>query len=191
MTKAYFLPIFKRGGRLPPFLFTLLLCVCFLPGIAQAQASVDSYKLGVGDFIRIQVHGENDLTLEARLDEKGRISYPFIGDISVVGITVGKLAQIIDQGLRGDYLLEPDVQVTVLEYRKFYINGAVRLPGGYPYVPGLTVRKATALAGGLTELASSSKIFLIPEEQPDTRIKVTLDNSVDPGDIVVVEEGLF
>lgn len=180
-----------KGGLIPPFFITVLVTLCLVINATETHAANENYELGVGDFIRIQVHGENDLTVDARLDEKGRISYPFLGEISVVGITVGRLAKIIDEGLRGDYLIDPEVQVSVLEYRHFYINGAVRVPGGYPYVPGLTVRKATALAGGMTELASDSKIFLIQEKQPDNRVRVNLDDAVGPGDIVVVEEGLF
>lgn len=148
--------------------------------------------MGVADLIRVQVHGEDDLALETRLDEKGTITYPFLGEIRAVGLSVRELERQVTAGLKQGYLLAPEVQVQVLEYRPFYVNGEVKKPGGYPYVPGLTVQKAVSLAGGLTHLASENKIYIIRETNPaGTRAGIRLDGTVLPGDTLVVEEGLF
>lgn len=149
------------------------------------------YQIGVGDSIRISVHGEPDLTMDVRIGESGIVNYPFLGDIRVLGMTVGQLEQTIDRGLRGDYLVAPDVRVLVTAYRYFFVNGEVRTPGGYPFVPGLTVRQAVTLAGGLTERASSRRITVYREAQPSVPIEATLDTAVNPGDIVVIDQGLF
>ncbi len=160
--------------------------------VRQNNNTSREYLLGVGDLIKIQVHGEPDLGLETRLVEKGTITYPFLGEIRVIGLSVLRLREIITEGLRGDYLIEPEVQVTVIEYRPFYVNGEVRRPGGYPYVPGLTARKAAALAGGLTERASENKIFVLREnDKTNKRVKIEMDTNVYPGDIMIIEEGLF
>lgn len=162
------------------------------PVAAPAMAADSSgYRLGVGDSIRISVHGEPDLTMDVRLSESGIVNYPFLGDIRVTGMTVGQLERTIDRGLRGDYLVAPDVRVLVTAYRYFFVNGEVRSPGGYPYVPGLTVRQAVTLAGGFTERASSRRITLFRETQPTLPVNSTLDTIVNPGDIVVVDQGLF
>lgn len=148
--------------------------------------------MGVADLIRIQVHGEDDLTLQTRLDEKGTVTYPFLGEIRAVGLTVRDLERRIVAGLEAGYLVAPEVQVQVLEYRPFYVNGEVKKPGGYPYVPGLTVQKAVSLAGGLTRLASDNKIYVIRERSANSqRERIRLDGAVLPGDTLVVEEGLF
>lgn len=150
------------------------------------------YRLGVGDLVRVRVHGEEDLTLETRLDGKGTITYPFLGEIRSVGLTVRELERQIASGLRGGYLVSPEVQVIVLEYRPFYVNGEVKRPGGYPYTPGLTVQKAVSLAGGMTHLASENKIYIIREKSPGgKREAIRLDGNILPGDTLVVEEGLF
>jgi len=82
--------------------------------------------------------------------------------------------------------------VQIDEYRPFYVNGMVEKPGGYPYQPGLTVRKAASLAGGFRERASLSKIYIIREEDPAQRPqKVELNTPVGPGDILTVEESFF
>lgn len=148
--------------------------------------------MGVADLIKVQVHGEEDLSLQTRLDEKGTITYPFLGEIRAVGLTVRELESYIATGLKAGYLLAPEVQVQVLEYRPFYVNGEVKRPGGYPYVPGLTVQKAVSLAGGLTPLASQNKIFVIREtNSAGAREGIRLDGVILPGDTLVVEEGLF
>ena len=160
--------------------------------VSPAPASRLDYRLGVGDLVRVRVHGEEDLTLETRLDGKGTITYPFLGEIRSVGLTVRELERQIAAGLRAGYLVSPEVQVIVIEYRPFYVNGEVKRPGGYPYTPGLTVQKALSLAGGLTQLASENKIFVIREKSAGgKRESVKLDATVLPGDTLVVEEGLF
>lgn len=149
--------------------------------------------MGVGDLIRVQVHGEEDLTVQTRLDGKGTITYPFLGEIRVVGLSVRELEARISQELkRREYLLSPEVQVVVLEYRLFYVNGEVQRPGGYPYVPGLTVEKAVTLAGGFTPLASPRKIFVVRETSPKgERDKASLQDALQPGDTLIIGEGLF
>lgn len=198
-----------KGGWLPPFLLLLAMLAGPLaqaapavPPAAQnavqnrgapATAARPDYRMGVGDLIRIQVHGEDDLTLQTRLDDKGTVTYPFLGEIRVVGLSVRQLEGWIATGLkRGEYLIAPDVQVLVLEYRQFYVNGEVKRPGGYPYVPGLTVQKAVTLAGGFTALASENKIYVIREQSANgMKEKIKLDGTILPGDTLVVEEGLF
>lgn len=148
--------------------------------------------MGVADLVSVKVHGEDDLDLQTRLDEKGTITFPFLGEIRAVGLTVRELESRISNGLRQGYLLNPEVQVRVIEYRPFYVNGEVKKPGGYPYVPGLTVQKAVSLAGGLTHLASKNKIYVIRETSTSgQREGVRLDGAVLPGDTLVIEEGLF
>lgn len=166
--------------------------VAAAPSVAAPALSRLDYRMGVADLIRVQVHDEADLTLETRLDEKGTVTYPFLGEIRAVGLTVRELESRISVGLRSGYLLNPEVRVQVLEYRPFYVNGEVKRPGGYPYVPGLTVQKAVSLAGGLTHLASKNKIFVIREKNADgSREGIRLDGTVLPGDTLVIEEGLF
>lgn len=165
------------------------------PRPATASANAGSrldYRLGVADLVRVRVHSEDDLTLETRLDEKGTITYPFLGEIRAVGLTVRELERQIVTGLKAGYLLAPEVQVLVLEYRPFYVNGEVKRPGGYPYTPGLTVQKAVSLAGGLTPIASENKIYIIREKDAGGRRQsIRLDGVVLPGDTLLVEEGLF
>jgi len=172
------------------------LAVLFLafvfPFCSFAAETLSDYHLGSGDRIQIQVFDEADLSMEVRLSDAGTISYPFLGEVRVSGNTVSQLEAQIVGGLKGDYLVDPKVNVSVVEYRPFYINGEVEDPGGYPYQPGLTLRKAIALAGGFTERASKSKINVLTEGAGDGRQRqIGMDVMLNPGDIVTVEQSFF
>ena len=164
-------------------------------GVAENRISslVSAYKLGAGDVITIRVFGEDDFTKEKiKLTDAGTVSFPAIGEIKVLGLTIGDLERIVVNSLRGRILVNPRVSVQIEEYRPFYVNGMVDKPGGYPYQPGLTVRKAASLAGGFKERASLSKIYIIREGDPAQRPqKVELNTPVGPGDILTVEESFF
>lgn len=161
------------------------------PADAVAAVGTPRYRVGVGDKVRIDVHGEADLTMEFIVSEAGAVNYPFLGELTVSGQTLEQLQQRIDSGLRGSYLVNPDVRVIVVEYRKFYVNGEVRVPGGYPFFPGVTVRQAAALAGGFTERASMGRISVFREGNPNAGLPATLDTPVYPGDTIVIAQGLF
>ncbi len=158
-----------------------------------SDSELSSYLLGAGDVISIRVFGEDDLTKEkVKLTDAGTIFYPVLGEIKVLGMTVGNLQRIVADGLRGRFLVNPRVSVNVDEYRPFYINGMVEKTGAYPYQPGLTVRKAASLAGGFKERASTSKIYVIREgDRAQRPLKAELSTNVGPGDIVTVEESFF
>ena len=160
---------------------------------ATKNESLSTYKLAPGDLITITVFGEEDLTKpKMRLTDAGTISYPVLGEIQVLGKTVGELAKDIADGLRGRYLVNPRVTVTIDEYRPFFINGQIGKPGSYPYQPGLTVSKAVTIAGGFTERASQDKIFLVHEnDRSGKRSKVGLYDLIHPGDTITVEESFF
>ncbi len=153
----------------------------------------ESYRLASGDVIRIHVYDEADLTFENLLvGNRGTLAYPFIGDLSVRGKTIEEVEKTLVRGLRPDYLVDPKITVSIVEYRPFFINGEVTSPGGIEFSPGLTLRKAVSLAGGFTERASRSNITVIQENQSDGKArKVGLDYQIQPGDVLTVAQSFF
>lgn len=158
----------------------------------SAYASSSDYKLGAGDEIEIKVFGQDDLYLKTLLSSDGRINFRFLGEITAVGVTKADLERTIVSGLKGDYLIDPNVSINIVSYRNFYIHGEVEKPGGYPFEPGLDINKAISLAGGLTERASKQKILLIKEgsnaNEPQT---VTLSTKIGPGDTITIDKRFF
>lgn len=173
--------------------FLLLLCGFLLATSEGRSQELSTYKLGSGDTISIRVLGEDDLKRErVRLSDAGTISFPVLGELRVKGMTVGTLQDEITRGLKGRYLVNPQVTVSIDEYRSFYVNGMIEKPGGYAFIPGMTVRKAISLAGGFRERAAREKINIIRDEDArQAPRRVGLDAPVMPGDIITVEESFF
>ena len=173
----------------------LILLLCFLlPFQATAQEAVDraEYRLATGDTIYVRVYGEDDLTMRLAVPADGAAHYAYVGQIQLAGKTVDDLEQEITRRLKGDYLINPRVSVSMAEFRDFYMQGEVRRIGGFPWQPGLTVRTAISLAGGLKERASGSKWYLVPEGgTEDDRRKVSEDDRVNPGDTLIIEQSFF
>lgn len=152
----------------------------------------DEYRLDAGDTISIAVFGEPELGKQTLLSDSGKITYPFLGELTVRGLTVVELERAIHDGLKGDYLVNPNVSVAIVIYRPFFIDGEVKKDGAYPYQPGLTVAKAITLAGGLTERASTDKIYLIrSNDKTNTLVPVQLNDKVGPGDVINIKQSFF
>ncbi|WP_418358582.1 polysaccharide biosynthesis/export family protein [Shewanella basaltis] len=166
-----------------------VLFLAMLPITAQAESL--SYKLGAGDTIVIKVYGEEALTLETQITNSGTINYPFLGSLTLIGLTIKEVEQLVYSGLKGDYFVEPNVFVGMVEYRPFYIHGEVKQPGGYPYQPGMTVNQAVALAGGLTERASQDKIKISREGSKIESENGTINSVIQAGDTITIEQRFF
>ncbi|CAM4320937.1 polysaccharide biosynthesis/export family protein [Alteromonas australica] len=174
-------------------LFYFVLICCCSKALAQVgNLGMSQYQLGSGDKISITVFGQKDLSMEIRLPDVGTINYPFLGEIKIVGLTTAEVEELIYNGLKGDYLVEPSVLVTFLEYRPFFIDGEVKRPGGYPYQPGLSVNKAAALAGGYTDRASKDNVIIVRElDGVAEELNVRVSDMIQPGDIITIKQRFF
>lgn len=159
----------------------------------QNTGPADSYRLGSGDRVRVTVFGQPELTGEYAIDGGGQMSYPLIGQIRAGGLTAAELEKDLIGKLSPGYLKDPSVSVEVLTYRPFYIVGEVRTPGSYPFVNGMTVLNAVALAGGFTYRARESSFYLTRTDESGTKSKVNAspETAILPGDIITVRERYF
>ena len=163
------------------------------PGpFASAETSDANYRLSVGDTVTTFVLGEPELSLELTVDGEGNVIVPLIGELRVLGLTEKDVEKRLTERLADGYLVNPQVSVYITAYRKIFLEGEVNAPGAFPYRPGLTVRQAIALAGGFTDLASKRRIYVISgNDASGERRKVSLNEAVAPGDIIVVDESFF
>lgn len=154
-------------------------------------AFADSYNLSSGDEVSITVFGEPDLSLSTKIDGNGFLNYPLLGEVQAGGLTVSDLEKTITGKLKGKYLVDPDVRVSVAEYREVYLNGEVGSPGGYSYKPGMTLDKAIALAGGYTVQASKERVILTRViNGVAQKFSMRSNDAVLPGDIITIEKSL-
>lgn len=158
---------------------------------AGTVVCADGYSLSSGDEVSITVFGEPDLSLSVKIDENGLLNYPLLGALQAGGSTVSQLEKTITGKLKGKYLVDPDVRVSVAQYRQVYVDGEVGSPGGYNYKPGMTLDKAIALAGGYTALASKERAVLTRViDGVAQRYSMRPNDAVLPGDIIKIEESL-
>jgi polysaccharide export outer membrane protein len=191
-----------------PRMFIFFVLSCFSIASFANDSELSGYRLGAGDVISISVYDEADLSLEVRIGLSGQISYPLLGDVVVSGLTPKLLEQKLTRGLKGPYLVAPSVNVSIIEYRPFYVIGEVKKPGSYPFHPGLTVDKAISISGGFTERASKGSIYVIHDdrqsrdkqedglegEKQDERAQkkqVELYDVIQPGDVITIEQSFF
>lgn len=169
------------------FVYIVVLVLGFFTSI-QVNAE-DAYLLKAGDTVSIHVFGEEDMDLTTKLDSTGMIRYPFIGEINLLDKSVEQVATLITSKLKDGYFVNPDVHVSIVEYRPFYVHGQVKKPGEFPYRPKITVSMGIALAGGLTDRASST--WYLQKPNTDKQIKVTGDEYIYPGDILTIKQSFF
>ena len=150
------------------------------------------YTLASGDRLRVIVFGQDSLTNSFSVDGSGHISMPLIGQVPAQGQTTEGLARAIEDKLRGGYLREPKVAVEVESYRPFFVLGEVTTAGQYPYINGMTVQNAVAVAGGYSPRASKSTVELtrVVNGVPVT-YSVPPTQPLRPGDTITVRERFF
>lgn len=173
------------------FLLSLILAFVFALSPDDAYAQAPAYTLDSGDRLRITVFGHPDLSGEFEVSSSGAVSMPLIGDVEAEGLSLQNLEQAVIAKLKPDYLKNPQVSAEVVNYRPFFIIGEVRNPGTYPYIGGMRVVNAVALAGGFTYRARKDQIKLTRAKgdgQPET---VGQDAIVLPGDVIQIPERFF
>ena len=161
------------------------------PQIGQA-GDTTAYRLGTGDKVRVTVFGEKDLSGDFDVNDQGVVALPLIGPTNLAGKTISEAEAQITQSYGKDYLVNPRVNVEVLNYRPFFILGEVQRPGSYPYVNGMTVVNAVALAGGYTPRANRGHMMVKRAAKAAAgEQEVSEDAMVLPGDVIRVPERFF
>lgn len=156
------------------------------------RAQAPGYKLGSGDKVRVTVFNEKDLSGDFDVNDQGLLALPLIGQVRVAGLTLSEAQELITQKYGKDYLVSPRVNVEVLNYRPFFILGEVKSPGSYPYVNGISIVNAVALAGGYTPRANRDRIVVKRASDPASGEQpVREDSPVLPGDVIRVLERFF
>lgn len=181
----------------------LLLLACALPLGACGQPTLYTgpldgsqpdgpYILASGDRLRIIVFGQENLANIYTVDSEGRISIPLIGPLKVAGGTTQAAAKAIEAKLRAGFIREPKVTVEIEVYRPFFVLGEVLTPGQFPYVSGMSVQTAVAIAGGFTPRANQTFAEVTrPIREGLITANVPITYPVKPGDTIVVKERWF
>ncbi len=168
---------------------------------------VANYKLRQMDLVKIQVFQEPDLDRELRVSRDYTIVVPLVGAVDIRGLTVRETEMLLTELYRKDYLVNPQINITVTEYASRTVNvlGAVNSPGSVSLPPEkeLGLLDVIARSGGFSRVANRSKVSLTrPQANGETENfiinadqLVNGDNAsrwlVQDGDIVYVAEKVF
>ena len=128
----------------------------------DSQTSADSYIIGPGDILAVDVWKEPELSKQVSVRLDGKISLPLVEEIQAAGLSTAELRNALAARYKS-YVEVPVVSVVVVESRskKIYLLGKVTKPGEYVLQKNMTVVQAISLAGGLAEWADTSDIKLI------------------------------
>ncbi len=150
------------------------------------------YTLASGDRLRVIVFGQDALSNSYAVDGSGHLSMPLIGLVPAQGRSTHDLEREIEARLRSGFLREPKVSVEVEAFRPFFVLGEVTTAGQYPFVSGMTVQTAVAIAGGFSPRAARDHVDLtrVIDGYPVT-YSVVPAHLVHPGDTITVRERFF
>jgi polysaccharide export outer membrane protein len=172
--------------------FGLLVSACAEEQQTNQVPPSATYTLGTGDQLRVIVFGENDLSGQFTVDDTGHVRLPLIGQVEAKGRTLHQFEGDVAARLSQGYLKNPRVSAEVTNYRPFFIIGEVNRPGEYPYVNGMNVLNAVALAGGFTYRAREGEVYIKHAGSNDeVEVDVDAGGKVEPGDIIRVRERFF
>lgn len=164
------------------------------PGLALAEAPAAlgaTYRLGIGDKLKINVFGEESLSGPVEVDAGGQIALPLAGEVPAQGKTIAELRSAVARRLADGYLKNPKVTIEITNYRPIYIHGEVKNGGEFPYKSGLRLRDAIAMAGGYTYRANQSYALVAREGQAEARVPASANLTILPGDNVRIPERFF
>jgi polysaccharide export outer membrane protein len=166
----------KRISLIPTLCLVLVMCLggCAspppLPPLAPPAplpepvvqgADTAAYIIGPEDALDIVVYGHEDLSLRVAVSPDGGFTYPLLDRVVAAGLTTGQLERHLAKALL-EYLVDPQVSVTVVEFRSqpVHVVGEVRKPGTYVLRHASTLREILAEAGGPTPDAGQEVMVL-------------------------------
>ena len=166
-----------------------------------------TYKLKPTDLLRIQVFQETELDRELRVSQEYKIVAPLIGVVDLRNCTVRDAELLVAELYRKDYLVNPQINITVLEYapRSVDVLGAVNAPGSVtiPAERNLNLLNAVARCGGFSRVANRSRVSLTRTFPGGQTITYTIDadklvegdpanrGPIQDGDVIYVPERML
>jgi len=130
----------------------------------QARAQQTDYVIGPQDVVSVTVYDHPDLTGNFTVESDGTLTFPLIGRVKAAGLTLRTFEDELKKGLADGYLKNPQVSVTIGEYKsqRVFVMGEVRAPGAYQLTGDMTIIEALAKAGGTTQAAAEDVLIVRP-----------------------------
>ena len=140
--------------------------------VLGAQQANDVYLIGQSDLLTIKVFQAEELSGEVRVDQRGAITLPLLGNVRIAGLTKVQAERRLIELLGANLLQNPQVSIFIKEFtnRRITVEGEVNKPGVFPMDGKITVLQSIALAGGLSEKAKLDSVSLFRNEGGRSRV---------------------
>jgi len=127
-----------------------------------ANPAATSYQIRPLESLEIRVFGAETLSGTYFADEQGRVNFPLIGAVETEGLTPSGVEEVIENRLRGQYVLQPQVTVRPTKQPELTISvgGEVKKPGTFLSSNSQTLLRAVYNAGGLSDYAKSEEVLV-------------------------------
>jgi polysaccharide biosynthesis/export protein len=175
----------------------ILITLSFAP--FNASRAANDYLVGPGDVVKINVFDYPDLSIETRVSESGRITFPLLGEIIIGGKTPAEAEKLIAEALSTqDIIRQPHVSLVVSQFvsQQASILGYVQTPGKYVLDKQISLLELLALAGGVTSDGEDRALLTRTVSGKTEKIEIDLyelfhgdhsrDLPIKSGDIVYV-----
>lgn len=166
--------------------------------LSDSALKPSPYKVMPGDRLIVNVWNQAPLSGEVLVRPDGNITLPLVGDVYVLGLTPPEISDEVKKKLTG-LVVDPNVAIALANTRSPTVSvvGEVRTAGSFELRPGEGVLEVLARAGGLSEFANRSRVFVIRRSETK-RVRFDYDRLsrahgtgvkflLQDGDVVVVE----
>jgi polysaccharide export outer membrane protein len=177
--------------------------------LAQAQMSSEPGEIliGEGDLLQISVFEAKELDKTVRVNSRGFISLPLIGELQVSGLTAIEAEEKIEEMYKTRFIKDPHISIFVEEQisQRITLVGQFKKPGTYDYLSNQRLLDVIALGGGLSEQAGQivqvrrtrymqgePNTFIVDLDKLIKKGNVELNIRVNGGDVLFIPEaGVF
>jgi len=166
---------------------------------AEWGNDLTEYVIGVGDSINVRVYEQEGISSTFKIRRDGRIALPLAGELTAAGKHPSQLAREIETHLK-EFIVSPRVTVNVEVSQPVTVTalGEIAKIGPLTLEPPARLIEALAQAGGPTDYADKSRIFVLRQFPKFERIRFTYDAIVHneggaagfplrTGDVLVIE----
>ncbi len=204
----------ERFTGMKSFAIVAGLCVLLGPGRSAFAWQAADYAVGGQDVVTVTVFDHPNLSGKFTIEADGAFTFPLIGRVKAGGLTPRAIEEEISTRLRAGYIKNPQISVTVDQYRsqRIFVIGAVAQPGTYVLSGNTTLIEALSRAGSTTNDAVGEAMIVrarpgrdvagpvLPENAPDAEVvridlkqleggSLSQNIRMEDGDTIVVPSG--
>jgi len=140
------------------------------------EALEQEYPVGSGDVLDISVFEVDELNTTVRVNGKGTVILPLVGELEVGGRTLREVENLLVERLK-EFMHDPQVSVFIAEYQsqQISVTGAVNEPTLHTLTRPRTVLEMLSMSGGLSPAAGNQLYVHTRVDGKAQRLIIDLD----------------